>query len=217
MSENFETAGLSDGSRILVEVSASDSGKSQVAVQLLRKNGSSEIVLLPYPSAGLSGGRIILSPSERFAVLSTYSGQSEEAFELFEIANGLTKVGGLGYQFGEYASFCFSPDESLLVMALPFMCSEWWQPWDDGEAEPDGSERLAFAFGQLHVHDVTNGKSSVHELRISAPEGWQPERTDYDPDLRPVFHSEHALQLAMPWAPVVIPIPVPDVVVLRCG
>src|SRR5262245_33007743 len=114
MSEHFSPAELSNGDRIVIDPSASGGGVRQMAVHLHRKDGRTDSVLLPYPDAGLGGGRIIVSPSERLAVLSIYSGQSEEAYELFRIADGFTRVGGLGYQLGEFASYCFSPDESLL-------------------------------------------------------------------------------------------------------
>ncbi len=161
MSEHFAPAELSNGDRIVLDPSASGGGMRQMALHLRRKDGSTRSVLLPYPRAGLGGGRIIVSPSEQMAVLSIYSGQSEEGYELFNIADAITRVGGLGYEFGEFASYCFSPDETLLVMALAFTCSEWWLPWDDGEAEPDGAERLAFGFGQLRLHEVATGKISV--------------------------------------------------------
>ena len=40
---------------------------------------------VPFPSAGYGGGMLMLSPSERYLVFSYYSGQSEEAYILFEI------------------------------------------------------------------------------------------------------------------------------------
>jgi len=40
-------------------------------------------VELPYPSAGIGGGRLLKSPSEGHVVLSLYSGQSEEGYEVF--------------------------------------------------------------------------------------------------------------------------------------
>jgi hypothetical protein len=142
-----------------------------------------------------------------------FSGQSEEGHELFTLADGLKRVAGLSYQYGEGASFCFSPDETILVMALPFTCSEWWYPWDDGEAEPDGFGRLSIGFGQLWVHEITTGKISVHELRVSASEDCKLEHLDYDPDLKPQFLSQKELELSMPWKVFVIPIPIQDVVV----
>jgi hypothetical protein len=213
MSKDFAPVELASGGRLSVEVSAPGNG-GRLAVQLRRNDGSVDAVLLPYPRAGLGGGHILLSPSERFAVLSMFSGQSEEAYELFRIADGITRVGGLGYQFCEAASYCFSPDETSLVMALPFTCSEWWLPWDEEEAEPDGAGRFAFGFGELRLHQIVTGDISVHELRVNAAEGWQPARTEYDPDLRPRFLSRHQLALSMPWGEITVPVPLPDRVVM---
>ena len=143
MNVAFTPAVLSDGSQIGVEVRSSNAGPGVVAVQLRRGEIVVDEVLLPYPSAGLGGGRIILSSSEQFALLSLFSGQSEEAYELFSVGHRLTSLASLSYQLGEAASYCFSPDDSLLVMALPFTCSEWWLPWDEGEVEPEFASVLA--------------------------------------------------------------------------
>jgi hypothetical protein len=217
MNEDITPVELSNGARIVIQTSAPVSSTSRVSVQLRLKDGAVDEVLLPYPRAGLGGGRIIVSPSERFALFAMFSGQSEEAYELFGIGRGITRVAGLSYQFGEGASYCFSPDEKFLAMALPFMCSEWWLPWDDEEAEPDGEGRLSFGFGQLRLHEIATGEISSHELRVSASEGWQPARTEYDPDLKPRFLSGPQLALSMPWGEVAVPVPIPDIVVMPVG
>ena len=41
-------------------------------------------IVLPYPDRGVGGGQFVLSPSERTAILSLYSGQSEQGYEVFE-------------------------------------------------------------------------------------------------------------------------------------
>jgi hypothetical protein len=170
---------------------------------------------LPYPQLGLAGGRIILSPSERFAVLSMFSGQSEEGYELFRVGDDIERLAGLPYQYGEVASFCFSEHEDLLLMALPFMCSEWWQLRENTEPEPDG-DRLAFGFGQIRVHEITTHTVSVHEIQVSVREGWKPNEAAYDPDLHPRLEGER-LMLSMPWGETQIRLPIPHNVVIRVG
>mgnify|MGYP001172889686 CR=1 FL=1 len=217
MNVAFTPAVLSDGSQIGVEVRSSNAGPGVVAVQLRRGEIVVDEVLLPYPSAGLGGGRIILSSSEQFALLSLFSGQSEEAYELFSVGHRLTSLASLSYQLGEAASYCFSPDDSLLVMALPFTCSEWWLPWDEGEVEPTPGGGICFGFGQLRVHETATGRVTVHELLVSAEEGWQPSRADYDPDLRPRFLEDSRVALSMPWGEIAVSLPAARNLVLPVG
>ena len=208
MSDEIQPVTLSDGTSIAAVRPRATRGP--LAVRLLRASRVVDEVTLPYPRAGLAGGRLIVSPTERFVVLSMFSGQSEEGYELFRLADGITRVASLPYQFGEAASFCFSPDESVVVMALAFHSSEWWIPWEEGEGQPDGAGRLAFAFGQLRVHAIATNRISVHELRVSVAEAWQPARGEYDPDLHPRFVAERCLALNMPWGEVELSLPIGD-------
>jgi hypothetical protein len=187
-----------------------------VAVRLTRSGQVVAENRLPFPRRGLGGGRIILSPSQRFAVVSMFSGQSEEGYELFRLDAGLERVASLGYQPGEVAGFCFSNQEDLLLMALPDTCCEWWRPWEDGEGEADGEDRLSFRFGQIRVLNIETDTVSVHEIRVSVEEGWHPSDQSYDPDLKPRLEGRRLL-LSMPWGETEIPIPMPSVVVVRIG
>jgi hypothetical protein len=98
-------------------------------------------------------------------------------------------------------------------MALPSRCSEWWIPWEEGEAEPDGAGRQVFPFGEIRIEQIVTRASSVHELHVSVPEDWQPSRQEYDPDLNPHL-TAHSLALSMPWGAVELPLPLPPVVKL---
>ena len=172
MDEDIQPVTLSNGATLTAEIE----NESVITVRLLRDQRAAGETIIPYPGHGLAGGHFIVSPSQRFAVLSMFSGQSEEGYELFRIDDSVSRIGSLPYQVGEVASFCFSADESILVMALPSRCSEWWLTWEEGEAEPDGEGRHVFPFGQIQVHEIGTRSSSVHELRVSVPEDWQPTR-----------------------------------------
>jgi hypothetical protein len=145
-----------------------------------------------------------------------FSGQSEESYELFRVGDGLERVASMGYERGEVACFCFSKQEDLLLMALPDMCCEWWQPWEDGEAEPDGKGRLSFRFGQIRVLEIETNTVSVHEIRVSVDEGWEPNDAPYDPELNPRLDAKRLL-LSMPWGETEIPVPMPGTVVVPVG
>lgn len=207
----FEQLELSDDTRIVVTVLPRWEG---ITVRRLDDEGVLEQIDFPCPTAGIGGGRIIASPSERLILISLFSGQSEEGYELFVLDNGMRKVASQEYEFGESASYCFSPDESHVVMALPFTCSEWWSPWDDGQVEPLDRGRLAFDFGQLRIQEIATGHVCVSTIRISAPESWSPERRDYDEDMRPRFLPDGTLALSMPWRDIVTSVPPPATIVV---
>jgi hypothetical protein len=136
-----------------------------------------------------------------------YSGQSEEGYELFQIGDGIARVSGLPYVFGDGAGFCFSADESILVMALAFSSMEWWLPWEEEAAEPDDDGRLVFAFGELRTHDIATSAISVHEMRVCVGTDWEPARREYDPNLEPRFIDQRRLALSMPWGDIELDVP----------
>jgi hypothetical protein len=212
MSEEFEPATLSDGTSVVVR--PSHPGYGTITVEHRRADVVLSQLAFRSPNAGLGGGCVILSPSEQLALVSLSSGQSEEGYELFDLTGGLRKVAGEPYRFGEAASFAFSSDEAQVVMALPFTCSEWWLPWDDGEVEPDGDDRLAFDFGQLRFQEIATGRLHVSTLRVSASRTWSPERAGYDPDMRPRFLASGRLAFSMPWGDVDTGLPAPATIVL---
>jgi len=186
-----------------------------IAVQLRRDGQVVAETGVPFPRLGLAGGRLIVSPRERLVLLALFSGQSEEGYELFQLGDGIVRISGLPYQSGEAADYGFSADESTLVMALPFNCIEWWLPWEEGEANSDGAGRLVFAFGQLWIHEIATSNISVHELRVSVAENWQPTRRAYDPYLKPRFTNDgRHLALSMPWGDVEVPMTLDDAVTL---
>jgi len=210
MSEDIQPASLSNGATLTAEIS---DGARFITVRLLRDQRTTAETTIPYPRLGVAGGSFILSPSERFAVLSMFSGQSEEGYELFRIDGSVSRVGRLPYQYGEAASFCFSADESILVMALAIRCSEWWLSWEVREAEPDGAGRRVIPFGQIRIEEIATGSNSVHELHVSVPRDWQPSREEYEPDLN-AHPTAHSLALSMPWGLVQLPLPMAPVITL---
>jgi hypothetical protein len=120
---------LPDGRRILADVSP------RSGIRVARFDAESRELArcqLDYPLAGFGGGGWVLSPSGKLLVLHYYSGQSEETFALLDLSHGAVRlVANPRYEFGEYASYAFSPEEGKMIMALPRACVEWWAPWED--------------------------------------------------------------------------------------
>lgn len=214
-SDTIAPATLKDGRHIEVLFEVTADFPSAVELRLTKDERVVSVARLPYPRHGLAGGRLILSPSERLVLLATFSGQSEEAYDLFQLAGGMEKIASMSYEVGESASYGFSSSEDLLLMALPDTCCEWWLQWQDAEAEPDERGRLSFRFGQLRVHEIASNVVSVHEIRVSVPEGWAPDDSSYDPELYPRMPDEQRLVLSMPWGDVEVPFPVPTIVLME--
>src|SRR5262249_22576150 len=114
--------------------------------------------------------------------------------------------------FGEAASYAFSPDESLLLMALPARCSEWWSPWDDDELEDGERSRRYLEFGLARVQRLREGMASQHVIRVYPSDRWEPKRDDDDADLRPMIDNIGRVELRMPWGPLLLAPPIPEVV-----
>lgn len=167
----------------------------------------------PYPRLGLGGGRLVVSPGGRHAILSYFSGQSEEAFELIGLDGGLQALAHKAYTFGEDAEFGFSPEEDLLVMFIPQRADTWW-PDDDEELERDDDGRRRFYLGRLIVHTIASGQATPHELYGLTERAESPEDTDWQPSPIPdVAHDR--LRLALPWGPVDLRLPLPSAVVVH--
>lgn len=201
---------LVDGRRIRAVVE----GQEAILLLLEAKGAVVDRTSIPFPGRGLAFGELLASPRERFLLLSHCSGQGEESYELFQLAGGLRHLRGSGYFLGEAGSLAFSPDERRIVMALPAQCCEWWQPWEEGDMPKDDQGRSFIDFGVLRIDGIEGG-GSEHSLIVRPPAGWEPVREDYDPFLRPRFVAPDRLALRMPWGPLELPLPLPEVVELN--
>lgn len=99
--------------------------RSSIGVDLVHHDGRTERTELPSPQAGFGGSEIVVSPDQHWAALFVYSGQSEQGWELFELAPTLRHVGGLPYVRGEGMAPAFSPDSRYLAMAVVGEAAGW--------------------------------------------------------------------------------------------
>lgn len=80
--------------------------------------------LLPSRFYGNYGGyELVLSPDEAFAALYMHSGQSEQGYELFAVADEIRHLPGLPFVLGEGGPPEFSPGDAHLAF-LNFMPSD---------------------------------------------------------------------------------------------
>lgn len=168
---------------------------------------------ITYPSNGYGGGTLYLSPSEKYLLFAYYSGQSEEAFTLFKISDRLESVYESDYMGGEAASYGFSKDEKVLIQGLPYMCSDWWQFWEDGQTEKDENGKLFFDFGYINILDVERKILSKHIIRIYPSDNWQPAAESYSPFISPEMVNDNTLKISMPWGDEMLHLPLNDLIV----
>lgn len=156
---------------------------------------------LDYPSAGFGGAGWVTSPSGTLLILHYYSGQSEEAFALISLAdNGLTLIANSGYQFGEYASYAFSPTEEQLVMALPHRCDEWWANWEDDGLEIANDGVAVLHIATLLLCSTSSGKLNRTKVELVPTVAHAIDKGGYDPDLTPGLITNCEVSLRFPWA-----------------
>lgn len=165
--EETKTVFLADGRKIVLD------DDDEIILSLVSNNKTEDSFKVAYPFGGYGGGALQLSPSEKYLVFSYFSGESEEAFSLFEI-----KIGGLRflfdseYLYGEDAHYSFVNDEKVLVQALRtgFWCKE--------NAETDEKGDLYYDFGELNLFSLEAHELSRHIIRVYPSEDWKEEETD---------------------------------------
>ena len=118
--EETKTVFLADGRKVILD------DDDDLILSLVSSNKTEDTCTVPYPSGGYGGGSLQLSPSEKYLVFSYFSGESEEAFSLFEIENGRLKfLYDSRYLYGEEANYSFVNDEKILVQT--FRTDAWYK------------------------------------------------------------------------------------------
>lgn len=189
-----------------------DIGRS-IQIIRTRRGRLEERLDFPYPNAGIGGGSLTLSPSERVLLFSYFSGQSEEAYRLISTERHLRQLGSCEYLFGEAASYAFSPDGQMMLMALPASCT----PWEQAELDKDASGNLFLEFGLLRVHHIVDDVATQHSIRVYFDLVWEPIRDDYDPELFPGINNQGDVKITLPWRAIDLAAPIPEIVELRIG
>ena len=165
-------------------------------------------ILPSYPEGGYGGGSLYLSPCDSYLIFSYYSGQSQEAFNLYRISDKLEMVYEMPYICGEAASYGFSTDEKILIQGLPISCTaDWWHPWRDEEMDEDENGNLFFDFGQINILDIEKKQVSQHMIRIFPSNDWNPQEDDFDPLMLPEMTSDDTLKVSMPWGDEILKFP----------
>jgi hypothetical protein len=164
-----------------------------------------ERVRLPIPGAGYGGHEVVMSASGRHVALYLFSGQSEFAWELFELEPRLRHVGGLPYVFGVGHPPVFSNDETSLAVVSTTR---------DIGPDDDDPGSVVVDWAEVRVLSLPDGPISLCEIRLEfdAPPA---EREPEYPRVAAVQAGE-GVTLELPWGGECrIPLPLPRVFVVR--
>ncbi|CAN0327387.1 unnamed protein product, partial [Discosporangium mesarthrocarpum] len=101
-----------------------------------------------------------------------------------------------------------SRSEKRVCLALPRSCSDWWQPWDDGDVYVLEDGRRSFEFGTVIIWNALTNAFVGHVIKLVARPDWSPNRDDhYVLDMDPTLHSDGTLALTFPWGRVQLRLP----------
>lgn len=193
---------LKNGGKILLE------DDREIFLTLISKGEVRDRFELPYPNAGYGGGGLKLSPSGKYLVLSYFSGESEEAFALFEVSEGLKFLYNSGYFYGEGAKYGFSADEKTLIQT--FRTDNYYRE----NAKTDENGELYYNFGELNLFDIKDLKLERHSLRVYPAQDWIEEETDIG-DFSFLKMDDEQITVALPWGEAAFQRPLKDILTVQ--
>ncbi|MDE6365338.1 MAG: hypothetical protein K2L86_13935 [Lachnospiraceae bacterium] len=194
---------LADGRTVVLD------DEEDLILSLISNNKTEDTWTLPYPPGGYGGGALRISPSERYLIFSYFSGESEEAFALFEIENGRLKfLYNSGYLYGEEASYSFVNDEEIIVQT--FRTGAWYKE----NAKTDENGEVYYEFGELNLFDIEAQELHRHIIHVYPSEDWEEEETDVGSFM---FSENHDGQyhVIVPWGKALFSEPLEDILVVR--
>lgn len=166
--------------------------------------------LVDYPTGGYGGGRLFVSPLEQYLIFAYFSGQSEEAFVLYQIGDHeLRRVYASGYRCGEEADYLFSDDEEQLFQTLRTGA------WNEESANTDAQGAAYYEFGEINLLDIKTRTFIQHTILVYPLDEWVEEVTDEGPFHLLSIENGQILHLLMPWGRETCNIPLESSVIVR--
>lgn len=201
--EETKTVFLTDGTKVVLD------DDDELILSLVSNNKTEDTFKMPYPSGGYGGGSLQLSSSEKYLVFSYFSGESEEAFSLFEIGNGrLQFLYDSGYLYGEDAHYSFVNDEKILVQT--FRTEFWYKE----NARTDENRDMYYEFGELNLFNLETHELSRHTIHVYPSEDWEEEGTDVGTFMFSEINGSQ-LSVIVPWGKVTFCEPLENTLVVR--
>ena len=200
--EETKTVFLADGRKIILD------DDDDLILSFVSSNKTEDTCTVPYPSGGYGGGSLQLSPSEKYLVFSYFSGESEEAFSLFEIENGrLNFLYDSGYLYGEDAHYSFVNDEKILVQT--FRTEFWYKE----NAKTDENNDMYYEFGELNLFNLETHELIRHTIHVYPSDDWE-EETDVGSFMFSGI-NDCQFNVIVPWGKVTFCEPLENVLVVR--
>lgn len=201
--EETKTVFLTDGAKVVLD------DDDELILSLVSNNKTEDTFKMPYPSGGYGGGSLHLSSSEKHLVFSYFSGESEEAFSLFEIGNRrLQFLYDSGYLYGEDAHYSFVNDEKILVQT--FRTEFWYKE----NARTDENRDMYYEFGELNLFNLETHELSRHTIHVYPSEDWEEEGTDVGTFMFSEINGGQ-LSVIVPWGKVTFCEPLENTLVVR--
>lgn len=204
--EEIKTVFLTDGKKIVLD-------DDDLILSLVSNNKTEDTYKAYFPSGGYGGGSLQLSPTEKYLVFSCFSGESEEAFSLFEIENRRLKLlYDSGYLYGEDARYSFVNDEKILVQT--FRTGFWYKE----NAKTDENKDLYYEFGELNLFSLETHELSWHTIRVYPSDDWKEEETDVGSFMfSGIISTKSGCQFSVivPWGKVTFREPLENILVVR--
>lgn len=194
---------LKDGREICLE------DDDEILLSILARGEVQSTCLVSYPSGGYGGGGLRLSPSGRYVLFAYFSGESEEAFILFQIVDDVLEVVfESGYLCGEEADYLFHDEETVLYQTLRT------GSWHEDEARVDEEGKRFYEFGKINLFDMQKRTFQEHAIFVYPAEDWEEEVTD-EGEFRLLGIEDGKLCIRMPWGIVRCELPLRGSVVIR--
>lgn len=205
--EEMKTVFLTDGKKIVLD------DDNDFILSLASNNKTEDTYKVPYPSGSYGGGSLQLSQSEKYLVFSYFSGESEEAFSLFEIENARFKLlYDSGYLYGENALYSFVNDEKIMVQTL--RTGFWYKE----NAKNDENKDLYYEFGELNLFSLETHELSRHTIHVYPSDDWKEEETDDGSFMfSEIISTKSGCQFSVivPWGKITFSEPLENILVVR--
>jgi hypothetical protein len=157
-------------------------------------------ITLAYPSAGCGGVVLSISRQARYAAAILYSGQSEIGYQLFSLTPSLKHLACFPFMSGEsdLTAMQFSPDESLVAIAVEERSLWWTDPSDESADWDTPAVGGPVQWSVLLVHSFGDEMPSRYPLIVDLPAGWcGSEDGTWPAKLR--FENDNRISLKPPW------------------
>jgi hypothetical protein len=178
----------------------------------VRCRGANEVKIENAWWGNYGGHDLVISPDERYLVISIFSGQSTQGWELFQLVPTTEHLGGLRDTHGTGTAPVFAPDSRWLAMVLTGVDARWRDTKTrfEDRLDPDSDERSILDWATLFIQRLPDGAIEEHTIGVSLPCSINRDVVhEWDMYERVRFTGPDTVELALPWDErLAVPLPV---------